>query len=93
MPGHVTDTGETGWSHSLGLVAFTHVLEARTRAGMGPVWEHHLGGEDVAGSLLSACSPSRGGLPLPAQQLLAAGFAPGSLFDCHCFPPGTPFPA
>lgn len=28
MPGHVTDTGETIWSHSLGLVAFTHVLEA-----------------------------------------------------------------
>lgn len=34
-PGHVTDTGETGWSHGPGLVASTHVLEARER-GLGP---------------------------------------------------------
>lgn len=65
-PGHVTDTGETGWSHSLGLVAFTQVLEARTRAGMGPAQEHHLAGEDVAGSLLSACSSSATPTPMAA---------------------------
>lgn len=45
-PGHVTETGETGWSHSSGLVALTHVLEACERgldlwrARIGPLLPH-----------------------------------------------------
>lgn len=70
-PGHVTDTGETGWSHSLGLVALTHVLEAcerqlgLRRAGIGLLPPHPKAQETIiwVGRVrqdlcYSACPPS-----------------------------------